>query len=234
LERSEGYIELCGDVVPYTVFVRKVKYPRIEVSTGRVQVIIPRNFSGGASFLESHRRWLEKKYEIIKNALRDVPKGKVPILGDMWEIRDSNDFQLDFNNKCILINRENPSHKRKLLRKIRELVRRRAKKFVEEFGKEYDVQPNKIYIRNQKSKWGSCSGNNNLSFNIRTIALPDRLFEYVVFHEFVHLMHKNHNRIFWSIVKEKFKDLKEIKSELAKFWFKSLVLERICRPKTSH
>lgn len=57
---------------------------------------------------------------------------------------------------------------------------------------------NKVTFRNQKTRWGSCSGRNNLSLNRQLILLPDALIEYVLLHELLHTRIKNHSHTFWA------------------------------------
>lgn len=61
----------------------------------------------------------------------------------------------------------------------------------------YNIPYNKVTIRNQKTRWGSCSGNNNISLNIKLMLLPDELRDYVIMHELVHTRIKNHSKEFW-------------------------------------
>lgn len=68
------------------------------------------------------------------------------------------------------------------------------------FSELYGVRVNKISIRNQSSRWGSCSKKGNLSFNYRIALLPANLADYIIAHEVCHLKEFNHSRAFWSLV----------------------------------
>ncbi len=56
---------------------------------------------------------------------------------------------------------------------------------------------NRVFIRNQKTRWGSCSHKNNISLNMKIIRLPEELMDYVILHELTHIRFKNHSNDFW-------------------------------------
>ena len=69
---------------------------------------------------------------------------------------------------------------------------------LEELAKIYNYKYARVSIRNQKTKWGSCSAKNNISLNINLVRLPDQLRDYVILHELVHTRIKNHSKKFWA------------------------------------
>ena len=73
---------------------------------------------------------------------------------------------------------------------------------------------NKLSIRNQKTRWGSCSSVNNINLNINLINLPLRLIDYVILHELVHTIEKNHSRKFWNLLDEYLPEAQNLNKEL--------------------
>ena len=69
---------------------------------------------------------------------------------------------------------------------------------LEELARIHDLKYARASIRNQKTKWGSCSAKNNISLNINLVRLPDELRDYVILHELVHTRFKNHSKKFWA------------------------------------
>ena len=78
----------------------------------------------------------------------------------------------------------------------------------------YNFQYNKVAIRDQRSRWGSCSKKRNLNFNYRLIHLPADLRDYVIVHEMCHLQEFNHGRDFWKLVAISFPNYKELRARL--------------------
>ena len=75
----------------------------------------------------------------------------------------------------------------------KELLRNR----LGELAKQYGYTFNRVFIRQQKTRWGSCSAKNNINLNLKLVLLPARLMDYVIMHELVHTRHKNHGPLFW-------------------------------------
>lgn len=91
-----------------------------------------------------------------------------------------------------------------------------AQKRIEYFNKTSSFKFNKINIKNQKTRWGSCSRKGNLNLNYKIALLPERLADYIIVHELCHLKEFNHSQKFWNLVAKMAPDYLQIKTELKK------------------
>jgi len=76
---------------------------------------------------------------------------------------------------------------------------------------------NRISIRNQKTRWGSCSHKNNINLNMKSVLLPDELVDYVILHELVHTRIHNHSKRFWAELDKITGDGKKMALKLRKY-----------------
>jgi len=111
---------------------------------------------------------------------------------------------------------------------VRRPIRNRRKHFLEHkenactlvverlthFNQFYGLSWNRIAIRNQRSRWGSCSRNKNLNFNYRIVLLPPHLADYIIVHELCHLQEMNHAPAFWRLVANTIPNHRELRREL--------------------
>ena len=86
---------------------------------------------------------------------------------------------------------------------------------IRELALRYDFEFDRISIRRQRSRWGSCSARNHISLNIQLILLPERLRDYVLLHELVHTRVKHHGPLFWEELKQVAPDARGLRTELA-------------------
>ncbi|MBI5209059.1 MAG: M48 family metallopeptidase [Elusimicrobia bacterium] len=80
--------------------------------------------------------------------------------------------------------------------RFREVLGRRLAFWSDKIGVRY----RRVFIRNQRTRWGSCSRQGNLNFNCRLLGAPPEVLDYVIIHELMHLVEMNHSKRFWSRV----------------------------------
>ncbi len=94
-----------------------------------------------------------------------------------------------------------------------------AIKRVEAMNTFYGHTYKNISVKNQKTRWGSCSSKGNLNFNYRILYLPPHLADYLVVHELCHLKEANHAHTFWHLVGKTFPNHRELRRELREYRF---------------
>lgn len=82
------------------------------------------------------------------------------------------------------------------------------------FNSFYRFEFKRIAIRNQRSRWGSCSKRGNLNFNYKIVFLPDHLADYIIVHELCHLKELNHSPRFWNLVAQTIPDHNQRRKQL--------------------
>lgn len=88
---------------------------------------------------------------------------------------------------------------------------------LEELAMQHGYNYNKVFIKNLKSRWGSCSSKNNINLNLHLVRLPEHLMEYVLLHELVHTIHKNHGIEFWEKLNQHVGNAKVLQRQLRNY-----------------
>ncbi len=179
---QENIIKIDDITIEYEILHRRVKYPRLEIKTDKVYVILPEGQDNARELIKKHRSWLYKKISHIKESQEKSKKIKLNLKRSDEELKELINFLI----KQITIN--------------------------------LDVKVKKVKYRRMKTRWGSCSSDGNLNFNIYLKYLPQTLIEYIVFHETAHLIEMNHNKKFWKIISTKYPDYKEKEDLLFIYW----------------
>jgi predicted metal-dependent hydrolase len=94
----------------------------------------------------------------------------------------------------------------------------RLRRLAQRYGFSY----NKVSIRNQKTRWGSCSAKGNISLNVKLVALPPELLDYVLLHELVHTRVHNHSRKFWKELDKYVGDAKAVARRMIEYGLRLL------------
>jgi predicted metal-dependent hydrolase len=104
---------------------------------------------------------------------------------------------------------------------ITNILRSEAKGYlpsrVELLARQHGFKYNKVAVKDVKSRWGSCSGTNNINLNIHLMRLPEHLSDYIILHELCHTVHKNHGERFHQLLEKITGGEKLLEKELKKY-----------------
>ncbi len=177
----------------------RARHLRVTVhADGRVILTKPARLSQAAAerFLAARSAWIEQTLERLRSAAERSERklGKAILLPKL---------------------RRGTKAYKEAIEEARKAVTARVEALAKRGGYAYSS----IAIRNQSTRWGSCSARGALSFNYRLIYLPAELLDYLVAHELAHTKHQNHSPRFWEEVGKQVPDWKEKRRELRRHRF---------------
>ena len=117
-------------------------------------------------------------------------------------------------DKALEIEKRQAAVVQDLPEKDRTMAKRKLTRRLNELSRLHGLTYNRVFIRNQKTRWGSCSAKNNISLNRKLLRLPPELIDYVILHELVHTREKNHGNLFWSELSKFVENASALKSRL--------------------
>jgi predicted metal-dependent hydrolase len=229
LKHSE--IVLNSKVVSYTL-KRSMKarclWLRVKNGSGLI-VTVPRgyNINNVDSYLYTKSRWILRALDKINSIKHDQENNPSPntimYLGNSLNISkihvENQSTELIRDKNCLIVNIDS-NNLNSQANQIEFWLKNQAIIYLNQrtryFAEKMNLSYNKLSIRNQKSRWGSCSRNKNLSFNWKLIMTPEYILDYVVIHELCHLREMNHSRNFWNLVSQYCPDWKEYRKWLNK------------------
>ena len=158
-------------------------------------------------FISEKSAWIYNKQRLIKAQLEDNliqhSSDQCLYLGSLYPLKiDNNSIEpISFNGQMFTITNFNRERISLLLKSWYK------KKFIEValprltyFSDKYKLKGNQVRVKEQKTLWGSCSSKNNINLNYLLIMAPMKVIDYVIVHELVHTIHKNHSSKFWQKV----------------------------------
>jgi hypothetical protein len=140
------------------------------------------------------------------------------LLGERFEFRENGSLIVDFDEKVIEFDPNSSNHLRRLERILKRKLLDELEPAAARYSRKLGVGFNRITIRRQRTRWGSCSSDGNLNFNLRLVCLPTDLIRYVACHEVAHLKEKNHGKAFWMLLGSEFGNYKEMEKRLSEYW----------------
>jgi hypothetical protein len=205
--------------VDYTVrFSRAAKRARIRVAPAGVEVVLPADAKPdrAESFLQENGDWLLDQLAFFERAggFRVKPSTDESAHIQLDGVRTAIEFiEVDSSRRyariiheagClkVLVPRADAVNPLTSLQNwLRREARRRIHDRLAARAEEMNVKFDRVFIRGQRTRWGSCSSRKNLSFNWRLVMAPPEILDYLVVHELVHLIEPNHSIKFWLVVK---------------------------------
>lgn len=172
------------------------------VTADGIELRIPAKLSNKVveSILNEHEDWIEERLSSLP--VRDtLPENHLRLHGQTFPlIRDVNETRFRFTKDafhCPFSWDESilqAAYERWLRERAIAYVAERALLYEQQLG----VEAKRIRIGHQKTRWGSCSSAGTISINVRLMLAPPSIMDYVIAHEWTHLVHFNHSRAFWT------------------------------------
>ncbi len=203
-----------------TVVRKAVRSARLQVRPdGTVRVVAPPSFDV-AKFLQRNAAWIEeRREELDRLAAEGCGREEMLLLhGRFHRLVPGARFFIDETSGAVA-SPSVPALRRGLSRILKEEVLDRLEAYPDLAGR----KQGRIAVKMQKTRWGSCSTLGNLNVNLRVVALPESLREYVVVHEAAHLREPNHSKRFWNLVGDHYPGFRAAEAELRRYW---VILER--------
>lgn len=182
---------------------------RHDTATGETVLTLPQraHFSEAIDFLEHHRGWIESRRSKHGPPRPFVPGMMLPLRGVDHRIVGTGKtrgtvFAADApgGNPEIHVPGGDAHLQRRLSDWLRAEARRDLIEAVARYAAELGVVARRITVRDQRTRWGSCSAAGHLSFSWRLVLAPEFVLDYVAAHEVAHLVEMNHSPRFWALV----------------------------------
>jgi predicted metal-dependent hydrolase len=221
-------IEIPFDGAIYLVRVRRHRRARrytlrIQAATREVVLTLPPrgNVKEARSFAEKHGAWIAARFGRLPEAVPFTHGTVLPLRGVNHRIvhrrnaRGTVWTEEDANGRPIICVAGAPEH---VARRVTDFLKREIRRDIETACRRYaakiDAKIKRIAIRDQVSRWGSCSTTGMLSFSWRLIFAPPYVVDYLAAHEVAHLAEMNHSPRFWRLVERLYPNVTRAKAWL--------------------
>jgi predicted metal-dependent hydrolase len=227
-------IEIDGQIYDIEIYRSIRRTISLEVGEDGIKLRIPRRLSDTERdlFLEKHVGWLKKKLKArnrLNNHFDDEnnqpDENKFTNKENEFTDRknetefsnDENKFENNENDMNIAENQPRKSNFPPydlLTSKEKSVIRQTFEERVAYHAQIMGITYGRISVRDQKTRWGSCSSKGNLNFNYRLYYMPQHLMDYVIIHELSHRRQMNHSKLFWAEVQKYCPNYKKCVNEL--------------------
>jgi len=195
--------------IKYSIVRKNVKNARIRVSNDlNVTAIIPVNYPVNKidNLIHDKRNWIFKTINRLKHNSKSIvlSYNEILLFGEPYEFENDpslNNKVMTYGSAKIIKSGHDLINKKELLTVwYKHIANKYIKQRVSEIADKNGFRYNRLFIRDQRTKWGTCSSGRNLSFNWRLILCPLFVIDYLIIHELSHLNEMNHSPRFWQTV----------------------------------
>ena len=206
-------IELLGETIDYDIQrSTEASEPRIDVDIHGVTVVIPNSADENPTeLLKENAPWVIESYQTYQEYRDQAPErtfetGETfPFLGEPHKLVVEPRQSHAVSDQTIRL-RESTVEQSSIKQVLRNFYRSQARKHFADragnFASQMGVEYEQIEIRNQRTKWGSCSSSGTLGLNWRLMMALPEVIDYIIVHELAHLRESNHTQAFWNLVAE--------------------------------
>jgi predicted metal-dependent hydrolase len=199
----------------------RARRARVPVDATRgVEVVLPRRAPerAAAAAVRELRPWIERRLGEAQEALAQIAarRGTIPFLGTPLQlVPQPGRVQVHRSGERLLVPASDPrpALERFYRRAARGEVRRRLDRATAISGQPYLD----LAIRGQRTRWASCSPEGRMSFNWRLLLAPERVLDYVIWHEVCHLEILDHSRRFWALLERRWPEYREDREWLRRY-----------------
>jgi predicted metal-dependent hydrolase len=175
---------------------------------GTARVTIPRGGTVAAAtqFVQHHTVWLERQLVQLQTRPRTPAAWRVGmeilLRGEAFRIEAGAPGWIRFGTESLRISDPAADLRTAMERHLRNLAARELPPQVLELAARHGLSVRRVTVRNQRSRWGSCSCRGTISLNWRLIQAPPSVQKYICLHEILHLAEMNHSARFWRKVEQ--------------------------------
>jgi predicted metal-dependent hydrolase len=175
--------------------------------------------------LKRKERWIVGHLIKMRNAISTVdPLNSILLFGEPYTVikktaANRSSISVREEKKELILKYRGSTEeetRNQLKQRLQSLAKRELQKRISRVSDTLSISYTRLSVRDQKTRWGSSSGKGTISLNWRIIMAPEYVQDYLVVHELIHQLHRNHQRSFWNEVALRFPDYQE-----AERWLKT-------------
>lgn len=212
--REKCEVLLVGERVVRLLYVRNRRARRYilrieDEDTLRVTLPPRGSYREARDFAERQQAWILHQLQRVESRLREpgrwVDGTEILFRGERSRLRTvvaGGRTEVAFADQTVSVDGLEPDPRPVIEHHLRRLAVRELPARVRALADEHRLAVKRVTVRNQSTRWGSCSTSGAISLNWRLVQLPDYVRDYIILHELMHLRELNHSRRFWTLVAE--------------------------------